>query len=164
MSDPNATIRVTAALTPKGYKAVLLHLSALKLRLAVPLLAFFGFASLGAGFNAQGFIILAALLGVVITVWGYIAWNASSPSRVELYEPVAYEFGDDGIIYASPSGTGTIDWAQVSKWRYAVGHFLLYVAGATYLLVPERDIAEGEVDAFGALLRAHVRKGPRRRI
>lgn len=157
-------VRITVALTPKGYRAVLLHLSALKLRLVVPLMAFFGFASLGAGFDTQGVLILSSMVGIVLTVWGYIAWNASSPSRIELYEPVAYEFGVDGIVYASASGAGTIEWGQVAKWGYAVGHYLLYVAGASYLVVPECDIADGEVDAFETLLRAHVRKSPRRRF
>jgi len=158
------TVRVTVTLTPRGYRGVLLHLSALKLRLVVPLLAFFGFAALGAGFNTQAFAVLSTLGAVVLTVWGYIAWNVNSPSRAGLYEPVAYEFDPEHIVYAGAEGAGTIAWDQVRSWRYASGHYLLYVAGASYLLVPEGDLGAGEVDRFEQLLRSSVKRGPRRRF
>ncbi len=163
MSDSTPSIRVTSALTPEGYRAVLLHLSALRLRFVVALMSFFGFASLGAGFNTQAFMFLGSLVAVILTVWGYIVWNVSSPSRIELYEPVAYEFGADGIVYAGSSGAGSIEWSRVSRWRYAAGHYLLYVAGASYLLVPETDVAAENAEAFEEMLRDRVRKGPRRR-
>lgn len=162
MTDGTDAVRVTSTLTPKGYRAVLLHMAALRLRFVVTILAFLGFGALGAGFDGPGFFIFIAMIGVVITVWGYIAWNVSSPSRIELYEPVAYEFGPDAIVYASPSGAGEIPWSRIPRWRYAAGHYLLYVTGASYLLVPESCVDAEDIDRLEAVLRERIRKGPKR--
>lgn len=157
-------VQFTATLTLAGYRGVLLHLSALKLRLVVPLLAFFGFAALGTGFNTQAFLTLGSLFATLITVWGYIAWNTRAPNNVELYLPVAYEVGPSEVIFAGEAGQGVLAWQQIRKWRYASGHYLLYVAGASYVMIPEIDIAPADLDRFEALLWEQVPKGPRKRF
>ena len=157
----STSLQLTVALTPRGYRGVLLHLSAKRLRLIVPMLAFFGFAALGGGFNAQAFGLLAALAAVLITVWGYISWNVSSPRSTPLYVPVAYEFSDEGIVMADEDGASSLEWTSVRRWAFAAGHYLLYVAGASYLLLPVEGVSGDDTDRLETLLRTHVRKGPR---
>jgi len=160
MSD---TIRITATLTQEGYRSLLLHLSALRLRLVAPLLAFFGFAALGAGFNSQGTVAFVVLVAIFITVWGYITWLTSSPRTTELYLPVVYEFSPDGIVFTGQAGEGSLEWQQVKRWNLRAGHYQLYVAGASYLLIPQDDIEGPSISRFEELLRQHVSKGPRKR-
>jgi len=157
-------IRITVHLTQSGYRGVLLHLSALKLRLVVPLLAFFAFAALGTGFNTEAFLMLGTLAATLITVWGYITWNTSAPKNAELYLPVAYELDSERIIFAGEAGRGVLEWDRVRKWRYAAGHYLLYVTGATYIMIPEVDLDPADMDRFEALLWKQVPKGPRKRF
>ncbi len=156
------TLRVTTQLTQKGYRAVLLHLAALRMRLIVPVLAFFAFSALAGGFTPQALFLLGSLFAIVITTWGYIAWNVSSPSNIELYLPIAYEFDADGVTYGGTAGVGRIEWSSIRRWRYAADHYLLYVAGATYVVIPGADMPSTDVPRFEAFLRTHVPKGPRR--
>lgn len=158
MSDQ---VRLTTTLTQRGYRGVLLHLSAKRLRLIVPMLAFFGFAALGGGFNSQAYGLLAALAAVLITVWGYISWSVSSPRSAPLYEPVAYEFSETGIVMAGEEGASSLEWSEVRRWAFAAGHYLLYVTGASYMLIPIEGVPASDIDRLESLLRTHVRKGPR---
>ncbi|MDP2400980.1 MAG: hypothetical protein Q8M66_03290, partial [Actinomycetota bacterium] len=84
------TVRVEV--TMAGYRAVLLAVTASKLRFVLPLMAFFGFGALATGFNAHSFLLLSGVVGVLAFVWFYVNWASGSPAHRDVYVPVTYSF------------------------------------------------------------------------
>lgn len=132
----------TVTLTERGYRRVLIHLAALRLRFVPPALAFGGVYAYAADGRTEAAGLFLAAIALPITVWGYLAWVSGSPRSQALYAPVQYEFGVNGIAYRSPDGDGEIEWRRVRRWREAVEHILVYVSGAAYVLVPVEDLDE----------------------
>jgi hypothetical protein len=106
-------------------------------------------------------VVLVGLAGVFVVIWGYVTYMSRSPAVAVVYAPVRYEFDDSGVRYAGDEGSGEFPWSAVARWRVAADHYLLYVGGSTYLLVPADAFEPAEEMRFAALLREHVPKGPR---
>jgi hypothetical protein len=154
---------VQVQVMPEGYRRVLTHLAVRPLRWVGPIVAFAGFAALGGGRTSEGVLLVGGLVGVFVVIWGYVSYMSRSPSVAQLYRPVRYELDAEGIRYESDDERGEIPWTGVSRWKLAADHYLLYVSGGTYLLVPADAFEPAEELRFVALLREHVARGPRRR-
>ena len=161
--EANAPVIAEAQVTLKGYRRLLTHLAVRPLRWVAPIVAFAGFAALGGGRNGEAFMLIGGLAGVFLIIWGYVSYMSSSPSVSAIYLPVRYEFGAEGVRYESDGELGEIPWSGISRWKFAAEHYLLYVSGGTYLLVPAEAFVPADELRFVALLREHVARGPRRR-
>lgn len=131
---------MTLTLTERGYRGVLLHLAARRLRFVPPVLGFAAFVAYGAGARAQAVTLFLGALAIPIVLWGYLAWVSKSPNARSLYETTTYEFTDGGILYRSAQEQGRVDWDQVSRWREVAEHVLVYLTGSTYLLLPVGEL------------------------
>lgn len=152
--DPS--VAFTAELTERGYRRVLIHLAALKLRFVPPVLAFVGVYAYGVGGRVEAAGFFLAALALPISVWGYLSWVSGSPRSQVLYTAVSYVFGPLGITYASSAGDGEIDWARITRWREAVGHILLYVSRASYILVPTEEVEDAVLERVRTQLTERV--------
>lgn len=150
--DSGQEFEFEVTLAERGYRAVLLHLSALKLRFVPPALGMAGLLAYGAGMRTEAIGLFGAAVAVPVVVWGYLAWLAGSPSARPLYAPVRYVFTDTGVRYASPEGDGAIEWGTLKRWREAAGHVLLYLSSSKYLLIPVEEMPEPVRAAFIARL------------
>jgi hypothetical protein len=140
-TNADGAVRFNVTLSERGYRGVLLHLAALRLRFVPPVLGLAAMLAYGAGMRTEAIALFAGGIAIPLVVWGYLAWLSSSPSSRALYAPVRYEFTDRGIVYASDEGDGVLPWDGVKRWREAVGHLLIYVSGSSYLLVPLDDLS-----------------------
>ncbi len=154
--EAGEAIAVTIEVSERGYRAVLLAVATSRLRFVLPLMAFGAFASLATGFNTTSCMLFAGLFGVVGFVWLYVSWASGSPGVIDLYRPVAYEFSPERIVYAGSAGSGQISWETVSRWRIVADHYLLFVRGGSFLMVPIQDVARDDRARFEALLRAAI--------
>lgn len=162
VAENPAPLRFTATLTERGYRGVLLHLAALRLRFVPPALGFAALFAYGAGMREQAIVLFAGALAIPIVLWGYLAWVSSSPSSRALYASVDYEFTDAGIRYRSAEGDGQIGWEMIGRWRTAADHVLIYVTGSTYLLIPVSTLEPDLAEALESELRDHVGPAARR--
>lgn len=147
---------VSVAVTRDGYRAVLLGISISKLRFALPIMAFFGFGALAAGFDTHSLVLLTGLAGVVLFVWFYVNWASGSPAHNDVYVPVRYVFTSEGISHESDLGSGTIPWSRIRRWRLRAKHYLLYTDVVSFLLVPVDAVAPDGRGVFEALLAEKV--------
>ncbi|HET6498470.1 MAG TPA: YcxB family protein [Coriobacteriia bacterium] len=158
----DAALVFTVTLTERGYRRVLIHLAALKLRFLPPALTFGGMYAYAAGGRVEGAGLFLAAIALPVTLWGYLSWVSGSPRSRALYEPISYEFGPEEIAYHSPDASGAIGWERVTRWREAAGHILLYVSGAAYVLVPVEELDDVTRARLRDLLTQRV--GPARRV
>lgn len=161
---PDESVRVSfrAVPTERGYRAVLLHLAALRLRFVPPALGLAGILAYGAGARTEALALFGGAVAIPLVVWGYLAWLSGSPSSRSLYAPVRYEVDDERITYFSPEGDGEIAWETIERWREAADHLLIYVSGSTYLLVPLADLDERSRTALMTMLAQRVGPAGRR--
>ncbi len=154
-----SAVRIAAnvQVTRHGYRAVLLASAISKLRFVLPVMAFFAFGALAAGFTAHSFLLLVGLVGVVAFVWFYVNWASGSPAHQDVYMPVEYVFAPDGIEYAGDPEAGTIAWDRMRRWRVLAHHYLLYTDTASFLLVPADAVEPQLRAAFEQLLDEKVR-------
>ncbi|MDZ4180017.1 MAG: YcxB family protein [Coriobacteriia bacterium] len=154
------TVRVEV--TMAGYRAVLLAVTASKLRFVLPLMAFFGFGALATGFNAHSFLLLSGVVGVLAFVWFYVNWASGSPAHRDVYVPVTYSFDAEGIRYAGQGGEGSIPWTRIRRWRIRSNHFLLYSDMTSFILVPVAALSTHDARRLESLLTQHVKGAPTR--
>lgn len=133
-SGSRVTFDVT--LTERGYRGVLLHLAALRLRFVPPALGMAALFAYAVGMRTEAIMLFGGGIAIPIVVWGYLAWLSGSPSSRPLYAPVRYDLTEEGISYASPEGDGEIAWDSIVRWREAAEHLLIYMSGSNYVLVP----------------------------
>ena len=162
--DESITLRVVSQITQKGYRSLLFALSVSRMRFIFPILAFFGFAALGAGRMNEALMLLGSLAGLIAVIWGYISWQVYSPSNTIVYEKVEYVFRESGIGFESEETSGEIPWDAIRRWRFTSRHYVLHVKKASFLPVPEDCVAEELRPILEDLLRSKVAKGPRGRI
>ncbi len=143
---------IETQLTERGYRGVLLHLAALRLRFAPLALGLAGMLTYGSGYRTEALGLFGALIAIPIVLWGYLTWLTGSPSSRPLYVPVRYVFDDDAVRFESPEGDGEIPWDDLSRWREAAGHILLYLTGTRYLVIPVEPMPEQTRSALEALL------------
>ncbi|MBW6467808.1 MAG: YcxB family protein [Coriobacteriia bacterium] len=148
-------------LTEQGYRRVLLHLAALRLRFVPPALGMAALLAYSAGMRTEAIALFGGGIAIPIVVWGYLAWLSGSPSSRSLYAPVHYEFTGEGIVFASPEGDGELAWDSVVRWKEAADHLLIYVSGSNYLLLPIDGLAAATLDRIEFALADKV--GPRGR-
>lgn len=153
---PTPHVRFETTLTERGYRGVLLHLAALRLRFVPFVLGFAAFLAYGSGMRTEAVGLFAAAIAIPVVLWGYLAWVSASPSARALYAPVSYEFTDEALTYRSAEGDGEIRWADVRRWREAAQHILVYVTGTTYLLVPVDQLDDAVAEQARAVLREKV--------
>lgn len=156
------TLRFTVTLTERGYRGVLMHLAALRLRFIPPALGFAALLAYSAGMRTEAIGLFAAALAIPIVLWGYLAWVSASPSSRALYVPVEYELTGSAIVYRSQEGDGEIEWERIFRWREAAEHILIYIAGTTYLLVPLSGLEPAVREALEEHLRERVGPPARR--
>lgn len=157
-NGPAGDLAFEVTLTEKGYRGVLLHLAARRLRFVPPVLGVAAMFAYGAGMRTEAIGLFGGVVAIPVAVWGYLAWLAGSPTARQLYAPVSYTFSERGIGYTSPEGDGEIGWDGVRRWREAAGHVLLYVSASKYLLVPADDLDEQTRRSLLSWL--HERIGP----
>lgn len=149
-------VHLRVHLTERGYRSVLLHLAALRLRFVPPVLGMFGMLAYAAGMRTEAIALFGGVVAIPVVVWGYLAWLSGSPSSRPLYTPVEYRLTEAGVGYRSAEGDGEIGWDSVVRWREAAGHLLIYVSGSNYLLIPLEDVAHETREALEAVLRERV--------
>jgi hypothetical protein len=154
-------ISFDATLTERGYRGVLLHLAALRLRFVPPALGMAALLAYSAGMRTEAIALFAGALAIPIVFWGYLAWLSGSPTSRSLYTPVHYVLTGEAITYSSAEGDGQIAWDSIVRWREAAGHLLVYVTSSNYLLLPMEGLAEGTLASLEAMLSEKV--GPRGR-
>lgn len=140
----------------RGYRRVLLHLAALRLRFVPPLLGLLAFSAYAAGARTEAATLFLGALAIPIVLWGYLAWLSKSPRSRSVYAPVRYEFTDAAIAYRASESEGIIPWDQVVRWREAADHLLVYVSSSSYLLVPLADLESGVQARLRQILTEHV--------
>ena len=145
-------LAIETQLTARGYRSVLLHLAALRLRFAPLALGMAGMLSYGAGYRTEALGLFGALIAIPIVLWGYLSWLTSAPSSRPLYVPVRYTFTAEGILYESAEGDGELAWEDLTRWREATGHVLLYLSGSRYLVIPVEQLAEEDRTRLEGLL------------
>ncbi|MDP2181408.1 MAG: YcxB family protein [Actinomycetota bacterium] len=165
MSEEGRTATVVADvhLTEVGYRRALVHLSALRLRYVAPMLTAVVFASVASGDSGAGVLSIYSFVGFLLIVWAYVEWQVRSPVNRSIYEPVRYEFAEDGVSYRTTDGEGEIPWSSIVRWRVAAGHYVLHAAWGAFLLLPDDSLVVGTPEDLETLLRAHVARGPRGR-
>ncbi len=151
---PHVEFEVT--LTERGYRGVLLHLAALRLRFVPFVLGFAALLAYGSAMRTEAAGLFAAALAIPVVLWGYLAWVSASPSARALYASVAYGLSDEALTYRSAEGDGEIRWAEVRRWREAAEHILVYVTGTTYLLIPVSQLDDVLAERVRAVLREKV--------
>ena len=156
-----ALLTFDVTLTERGYRSVLIHLAALRLRFVPPALGIAALLAYSAGMRTEAIALFGGGIAIPIVVWGYLAWLSGSPSSRALYAPVTYRFTEDGIAYASGEGDGQLAWDSVVRWKEAAGHLLIYVSGSNYLLLPTDGLASATVERIETTLADKV--GPRGR-
>jgi hypothetical protein len=154
-------ISFDATLTERGYRGVLLHLAALRLRFVPPALGMAALLAYSAGMRTEAIALFAGALAIPIVFWGYLAWLSGSPTSRSLYTPVHYVLTGEAITYSSAEGDGQIAWDSIIRWREAAGHLLVYVSSSNYLLLPLDDLPEHTRRELEAMLAEKV--GPRGR-
>ncbi|MDY0088572.1 MAG: YcxB family protein [Coriobacteriia bacterium] len=159
---PSDRLVVTVSPNDRGYRRVLLHLAALRLRFVPPVLGLLALLAYSAGARTEAVALFLGALAIPIVVWGYLAWLSKSPRSQSLYATVTYEFTSDNIIYHSSFGEGTIRWDQVLRWREVAEHVLIYVSGSSYLLLPLSDLEEPASACLRETLEQHVGRVDRR--
>lgn len=157
-----ARVVADVRLTESGYRRALVHLSALRLRFVAPVLAAVAFASIASRDSGTGVLSVYSFVGLFLVTWGYIEWQVRSPVNRQIYEPVHYEFAEDGVRYRTGEGEGEIAWSAITRWRFAAGHYVLHAAWGAFLLLPEESLVTGTAQDLEDLLRLHVARGPRR--
>jgi hypothetical protein len=158
-ASPPISFDVT--LTERGYRGVLLHLAALRLRFVPPALGMAAMLAYSAGMRTEAIALFAGALAIPIAFWGYLAWLSRSPTSRSLYIPVHYELTGEAITYSSAEGDGRLAWDSIVRWREAAGHLLVYVSSSNYLLLPMEGLADGTLQSLEAMLTEKV--GPRGR-
>jgi hypothetical protein len=158
--DPRC-VSFDIVLTERGYRGVLLHLAALRLRFVPPALGMAALFTYGAGMRTEAIALFSGALAIPIVLWGYLAWLSRSPSSHSLYTPVRYELTVEAITYSSAEGDGRIDWDSVTRWREAAEHLLVYVTSSIYLVLPIDDLGEDTLREVEAMLADKV--GPKGR-
>ena len=148
-------------LTERGYRGVLLHLAALRLRFVPPALGMAALLAYSGGMRTEAIALFAGALAIPIVFWGYLAWLSGSPTSRSLYAPVHYELSGEAITYSSAEGDGHLAWDSIVRWREAAGHLLVYVSSSNYLLLPLEDLSEDARPELEAMLAEKV--GPRGR-
>lgn len=154
MSD----LAIETRLTERGYRAVLLHLAALRLRFAPFALGMAGMLLYGGGYRTEAIGMFAALIAIPVVLWGYLTWMTASPSSRPLYVPVRYTFTTQDVLYESEEGDGRLSWEELGRWREAVGHVLLYLSSTRYLVIPVEQLTTQERDRLEALLEEKLGK------
>lgn len=148
-------------LTERGYRRVLVHLSALRFRFVVPVLALLVFGSVASRDAGAGYLSVYSFVGLLLIASAYVEWQVRSPANRGVYEPVRYEFAEGEIVYHTPSGDGSIAWSSIVRWRYASEHFVLHASWGAFLLIPAESLVEGTASDLETLLRANVARSPR---
>ncbi len=153
MSAPGSpSVAFETTLAPRGYRDVLLHLAARRLRFAPMAVAIAGMLAYGSGLRTEALGMFAALIAIPVVLWGYLSWLTGAPSSAPLYRPVRYTFGEAGIGYESEDGDGSIAWEEIVRWREANGHLLLYPGSSRYVVIPVEQLAETDRRAVEDLL------------
>jgi len=66
-------------------------------------------------------------------------------------------FADDGMTVRSSSGSSTVAWSDLHKWRTGPDHVLLYLNSAHYFVLPRRLFpSSGSLAAVEQQLRSSV--------
>lgn len=63
-----------------------------------------------------------------------------------------------GIAYTNARYTRRASWTSIVKWRETKTSFLIYIKFSLFVLIPKRDMPDGEVSAFRELLSSNVQK------
>lgn len=95
-------------LTERGYRNVLLHLAALRLRFVPPALGMAAMFAYVSGMRTEAIVLFAGGIAIPVVVWGYLAWLSGSPSSRALYAPVRYKL--TGGASPTPRPRGTVCW------------------------------------------------------
>ncbi|MDP2233748.1 MAG: YcxB family protein [Actinomycetota bacterium] len=166
-------ISFESRLTERGYRAVMLRVSLMRLRWVLPFAAFFIFNELGRGDTRTALVLAGMTAGTVMTIVLYANWASGSPSQRAVYDPVHYRTAEEGLVFEAGERSGIVEWGTVRRWVFVHGHFLLYVGSSSYLLVPadalesvvcDGDKAEQGPAHFETILRDHVARSPRHRF
>lgn len=166
-------ISFESRLTERGYRAVMLHVSLLRLRWVLPFAAFFIFNELGRGDTRTALVLTGMTVATVVTIVLYANWASGSPSQRSVYDPVHYRTAEEGLVFEAGERSGIVEWGTVRRWEFIHGHFLMYVGSSSYLLVPadalagvscDGDTAEQGPARFETILREHLARNPRHRF
>jgi hypothetical protein len=164
--QPAPRIVADVRLTPRDVMAVsvrllLLHRLSLTAIASGPVLWLAGVAGGSSDVTRLGLALLWLVVLVPFFAFLVGTFNAYRPGAEELYAPVGYTFGDEGVEIEQPQRRARADWGEFRSWRRVGGRYLLDVSKTRYLVVPQETVPETARAAFAELLEAHL--GPRRR-
>jgi len=103
---------------------------------------------------AMLFLLLTA--GVPLFALLVASYSAYRPGSKDLYVEAQWSFSDTGIDIVQPERRARAEWSDFASWRSTRESYILDVKRSRYLVFPRRDVAEGDRQAFEALLRAEL--------
>ncbi|MCG8348578.1 MAG: YcxB family protein, partial [Chloroflexales bacterium] len=93
--------------------------------------------------------IVAGILGAVQG-----SWVKDSP----VFLRTRYEFTPQGIAISTTQGHSQLEWAHVNEVQKMLNCYVLVLANASILAIPESAVPPHQKDLFEQLLRDHIAK------
>lgn len=99
--------------------------------------------------------VAAKFIGNSLTSWWFRRQYRNLPV---LQLPMQVVTDKHGIAYTNARYTRRASWTSIVKWRETKTSFLIYIKFSLFVLIPKRDMPDGEVSAFRELLSSNVQK------
>lgn len=106
----------------------------------------------------------AVLIGLVYfafvyLVWQPLKWRKLYRQHKDLHRPLRMIITEDSLKAENETGSGTIAWRDLVKWKEGHGLFLLYPNEALFYVIPARLFSSIEqVEQFRQLLSRAIGK------
>lgn len=119
-------------------------------------------AAVFGGRNLQAVAIGGLIGGVSVTlVCRWILAPIMARRHYRKYKAIQDDFSlellDDGILFKSTSGEGTVSWDNILKWRHNDSYILIYPMPRLYHIIPKSVAGDGfNVDQLIESLRVNV--------
>jgi hypothetical protein len=157
---------VDAHVTPRDLFRVSLELLlrnpvSLTLIVAGPVLWAFGSVSGSAVVTRLGSTMSWLVLLVPAFALLIASYAAYRPGASDLYAQARWTFREDSVDVDQPSRSARAEWSEFTGWRTAAGSYLLHTSPKRYVVLPMRDVAEGDRADLESLFAAAL--GLRRR-
>lgn len=98
------------------------------------------------------FLVVAVPIAAVLA-GSYAAYR---PRSSELYEPVGWEFAEDGVHVHQDGRDAFAEWSEFTGWRKVAGCYLLHTSQRKYVVIPASAVPPERAADFEALLTGHT--------
>jgi hypothetical protein len=105
---------------------------------------------LGIAASAFTYALIPLVVGPVVYGFCYLAVPRRARrlyrQNKNLQRPMRYAWSEEGLSYASSTGTGKVAWTDLHRWSEGGSSFLFLLTDAMFHFIPKRAFAEAEAE------------------